>query len=99
MLNNSILEKRQEGTDRSIEIWYRPAFDEPVKQLVKDFSRNAAMVFSEVWKRQLERSPDSKVLMLKGANTKPYERILNWINMCIDEGNDVKFPDVSQIRP
>lgn len=53
------------------------------------------MVFSEVWKKQLESG--SNALVIKGTNTEPYKRIINWINLCIDEGNDVKFPDVSPI--
>jgi hypothetical protein len=95
--NNSVLEKRQDGTDKSISIWYRPAFDKALVEIVGSFSRSAAMVFSEVWRKQLESG--SNVLVIEGTNTEPYKRIVNWINMCIDEGNDVKFPDVSPVRP
>lgn len=25
----------------------------------------------------------------------PYKRLLDWINLCVDQGNDIKFPEVS----
>ncbi|ROW07243.1 hypothetical protein VMCG_03820 [Cytospora schulzeri] len=90
----AILEKRQDGTDRLISIWYRPSHNEPLAQLVTGFSRSAAMVFSVVWKKQLESG--SNVLVLKGSNMEPYKRILDWINICVDAGNDVKFPDIDE---
>lgn len=90
----AVLEKRQDGTDKSISIWYRPAFDKALVEVVGSFSRSAAMVFSEVWKKQLESG--CNVLVIEGTNTEPYKRIVNWINMCIDEGNDVKFPDIDE---
>lgn len=64
--------------------------------LVTAFSRSAAIVFSNVWKKQLESNPS--LLVLKGSNMEPYKRILDWINMCIEEGNDIRFPDVSRNR-
>lgn len=93
---NSILDQRTEGNDKLVPVWYRPAFDQPLKSLEKSVSRNAAMLFSEVWEKQLQSSPN--VLVLKGTNMEPYKLILGWINMCIEEGNDVKFPDVSLIK-
>lgn len=96
---NSILEKRQEGTDKSVSVWYRPAKNMPLHDLHGVVSLNAAMTFSEVWKKQLERSPDCKMVEVMGVNKKAYKRLLHWIDLCIDEGNDVKFPDVSRIRP
>lgn len=32
---------------------------------------------------------------IRDGYTAPMERILEWIELCIEEGNDVKFPDVS----
>lgn len=93
---NSILDQRTEGNDKLVPVWYRPAFDQPLKSLEKSVSRNAAMLFSEVWEKQLQSSPN--VLVLKGTNMEPYKLILDWVNMCIEEGNDVKFPDVSSIK-
>lgn len=51
------------------------------------------MTFSPVWKKELEANPSS--LVLRGPHLGVYKLILDWINLCIAEGNDVKFPDVS----
>ncbi|KUI72282.1 hypothetical protein VM1G_07742 [Cytospora mali] len=90
----AIVEKRDDGKDKLIQIWYRPAFNMPLVPLVTAFSRNAAMVFSEVWKKELESG--SSLLVLKGTNMEPYKLILDWINMCVEEGNDIKFPEIDE---
>ncbi|ROW15610.1 hypothetical protein VPNG_02204 [Cytospora leucostoma] len=91
---NAIQVERVDGNEKLVPVWYRPAFDQPLKSLEKSVSRNAAMLFSEVWEKQLQSSPN--VLVLKGTNMEPYKLILVWIDMCIEEGNDVKFPDINE---
>lgn len=57
------------------------------------FSRGAAVVFSEVWSKQLGVSTGA--LIIEDDYLEPYKRILEWINLCVEEGNDIKFPEVS----
>lgn len=56
------------------------------------FPRGAAAVFSEVWSKQLNGSAGA--LIIEDDYVEPYKRILEWINLCVDEGNDIKFPEV-----
>lgn len=57
------------------------------------FSRAALSIFSPVWKKKLDANPE--YLVVDGKHLEVYKMILDWIKLCIDEGNDVKFPDVS----
>lgn len=57
------------------------------------FSRTALATFSPVWKKKLDANPE--FLVLEGPYLHIYKLILDWIKLCIEEGNDVKFPDVS----
>lgn len=57
------------------------------------FSRTALATFSPVWKKKLDINPE--FLVLDGPYLGVYKLILDWIKLCIEEGNDVKFPDVS----
>lgn len=67
--------------------------------LNENFSGNAAMLFSEVWKKQLDKEQKNGgiygALILEDIDVESCKRILNWINLCVDEGNDIKFPEVS----
>lgn len=61
------------------------------------FSREAAVVFSENWRKQLDGSCAALIIDLESIGPgfkEPLKRILEWINMCVDEGNDIKFPEV-----
>lgn len=88
---------RLDDKEKFISIWKRAGKDEPLTLFVDKFPRNAAMVFSEVWKNQLEKqSGVSASLVIEDQYMEPYKRILDWINLCVDEGNDIKFPEVSQ---
>lgn len=91
---------RLDEKEKFISIWKRGGKNEPLTLFVDKFPRNAAMVFSEVWKNQLEKqSAGSTALVIEDVHMEPYKRILDWINLCVDEGNDIKFPEVSQPRP
>lgn len=57
------------------------------------FSRTALATFSPIWKKKLDANPE--FLVLDGPYLAIYKLILDWIKLCIDEGNDVKFPEVS----
>lgn len=59
------------------------------------FSRTALATFSPVWKKKLDANPE--FLVLDGPYLAFYKLILDWIKLCIEEGNDVKFPDVSSL--
>lgn len=67
--------------------------------VIENFSGNAAMLFSEVWKKKLDKGSKNggihDALILGDIDIKSCKRILTWINLCVDEGNDIKFPDVS----
>lgn len=64
---------------------------------MEKFPRDAATVFSTLWKKQIDQdgSKHAALILEDVVDTSPYERILDWINLCVDEGNDIKFPDVS----
>lgn len=57
------------------------------------------MVFSEVWKKEIERSGSAAHLIIEeiSGSMVPYDLILDWIELCIDEGNDIKFPEASAL--
>lgn len=57
------------------------------------FSRTALATFSPQWKKQLDLHPEYCVA--EGPYRGVFKLILDWIKLCIEEGNDVKFPDVS----
>lgn len=68
-----------------------------MQELQHKFSRGAASVFSEVWRDQLKGGGGAIVIHEKsrpGNYLEPYKRILAWIDLCVEEGNDIKFPEV-----
>ncbi|KAJ0108991.1 hypothetical protein J7T55_005539 [Diaporthe amygdali] len=87
-------EKHDNGEDKLIPIWQRAGPKEPLTLVIQGFSRSALMTFSPVWKKELEANPSS--LVLRGPHLGVYKLILDWINLCIAEGNDVKFPDIEE---
>lgn len=85
-------EDRRNETEKFISIWHREEKHDPLRELMPKFPRKAAIAFSEVWRKQLDNG--ASVLIIEDCDMAPYKRILDWINLCIDEGNDVKFPEV-----
>lgn len=104
---NSLQTDRQNEKEKFISIWVRGPSTRngkpgPLIELIPKFPRGAAKVFSEVWKKQLEGSGSSLIIessYVHGVYTDPLKRILEWIELCIEEGNDVKFPEVSTNAP
>lgn len=90
---NRLRDKHQSGEDKLIPIWQRTGPGEPLTPFVDAFSRTALATFSPLWKKKLDSNPES--LVLEGPYLSVYKLILDWIKLCIEEGNDVKFPDVS----
>lgn len=90
-------EDRLEEKEKFISIWTRKGKNQPLIPFKTKFPRDAAMVFSALWKKQIDRdgSKHTALILDSVVDTAPYERILDWINLCVDEGNDIKFPDVS----
>ncbi|KAK7698008.1 hypothetical protein SLS64_012997 [Diaporthe eres] len=84
-------DKHQSGEDKLIPIWQKTGFKEPLNPFVAAFSRTALATFSPVWKKKLDINPE--FLVLDGPYLGVYKLILDWIKLCIEEGNDVKFPD------
>ncbi|KAJ4414805.1 hypothetical protein N0V82_007720 [Gnomoniopsis sp. IMI 355080] len=85
---------RNEGDkEKFISIWQRAGKNKPLLEFMPKFSRGAVIVFSEVWKKQLGGS--GAALIIEDDYLEPYKRILEWIELCVDEGNDVKFPELS----
>lgn len=60
------------------------------------FSRTALATFSPVWKKKLDANPE--FLVLDGRYLNVYKLLLDWIKLCIEEGNDVKFPDIEELE-
>ncbi|KAI3393733.1 hypothetical protein diail_3779 [Diaporthe ilicicola] len=89
-------DKSQLGEDKLIPIWQQAGPKEPLTLLVDGFSRAALTIFSPFWKKALEANPAS--LVLHGPYLGAYKLILNWINLCIKEGNDVKFPEIEELE-
>lgn len=85
-------EDRLNETEKFISVWYRAGKHAPLVEMRSKFPRKAAMAFSEVWRKQLEGG--AGVVIIDDVDKEPYNRILDWIEICIDEGNDVKFPEV-----
>lgn len=86
-------DKHLVGDDKQIPIWQRADHKAPLTPFVDAFSRAALAMFSPVWKKKLDANPE--YLVVDGQYLSVYKLILDWIKLCIDEGNDVKFPDVS----
>lgn len=90
---------RLEEKEKYISIWARDDKNGPQTLLMEAFSCNAAMLFSEVWNKQLNKNRENGggygALFLEGIDINSCKRILDWINLCVDEGNDVKFPEAS----
>lgn len=93
---NRLRDKHQSGEDKLIPIWQKTGRKDPLTPFVDAFSRTALATFSPVWKKKLDTNPE--FLVLDGPYLGVYKLILDWIKLCIDEGNDVKFPDVSSPR-
>lgn len=91
--HHRLRDKHHSGEDKLIPIWQKAGFKEPLTLFVDAFSRTALATFSPVWKKKLDVNPE--FLVLDGPYLGVYKLILDWIKLCIDEGNDVKFPDVS----
>lgn len=91
--HNRLRDKHQSGEDKLIPIWQKAGLKQPLTPFVDAFSRTALATFSPIWKKKLDANPE--FLVLDGPYLGTYKLILDWIKLCIDEGNDVKFPDVS----
>ncbi|KAG8163014.1 hypothetical protein KVR01_007492 [Diaporthe batatas] len=89
-------DKHQIGEDKMIPIWQRADHKAPLTPFVEAFSRAALAIFSPVWKKKLEANPE--YLVIDGKHLDVYMLILDWIKLCIDEGNDVKFPDIEEFE-
>ncbi|KAF3762991.1 hypothetical protein M406DRAFT_331564 [Cryphonectria parasitica EP155] len=94
IVNAPLKTDRENGEEKFISIWQRSGKNEPLQSFVDKFPRNAAMAFSEVWKRELENEGSFAALVIDDENLDPYKRLLDWINQCVDEGNDIKFPEI-----
>lgn len=89
---------RQDGSEKFISIWIRLNKNAGLVEFVPKFPRAAAAVFSEVWKKALDGSGGA--LIVEGnLDREALKRILDWINLCVDEGNDIKFPEVRPSQP
>ncbi|CAN8105171.1 unnamed protein product [Discula destructiva] len=89
--------ERLEGKEKFISIYARDAKTGALIEFKSKFSRSAAAVFSAVWKKQLEGAGGAIIIdgkIIDGDYLEPAEHILDWINLCVDEGNDVKFPEI-----
>lgn len=91
--HNRLRDKHLTGDDKLIPIWQRADHKAPLTPFVDAFSRTALATFSPVWKKKLDANPE--FLVVDGKHLSVYKLILDWIKLCIEEGNDVKFPDVS----
>lgn len=80
-------------------IFKRTGKGRPLEVYREKFPRKGLTVFSERWKKEIEREGNAGLLIIEEAsgNMLPYDLILNWIDLCIDEGNDIKFPEVNAI--
>lgn len=87
-----IATKKGEGKDKTITIYYRPTQGHGLLPFLHKFSRTAATVFSKTMENQLGESGTYAVI--EGTNLKAYKQIFDWINMCVNVGNDEKFPEV-----
>lgn len=98
--HNRLKTDRLEGKEKFISIWTHAGKGQPLKMVLDNFPVGAAMAFSEVWKTQLEKDAkngnSNAALYIDGVDIDVCKRILAWINLCIDEGNDIKFPEVSE---
>ncbi|KKY36242.1 hypothetical protein UCDDA912_g03786 [Diaporthe ampelina] len=87
-------DKHQSGEDKLIPIWKKAGPNEPHTSFVDAFSRTALATFSPQWKKQLDLHPEYCVA--EGPYRGVFKLILDWIKLCIEEGNDVKFPDIEE---
>lgn len=90
---------RLDGTEKFVTIFKRTGKGRPLEVYRDRFPRKALTVFSEVWKKELDREGNAGLLVIEemSGNMLPYDLILNWMELCIEEGNDIKFPEVSAV--
>lgn len=99
-LSHRLKEDRLDGKEKFVTIFKRTGKNRPLEVYREKFSRKALAVFSESFKKQLDKSGAALLVISEaGGNMLPYDLILNWIDLCIDEGNDIKFPEVSAAVP
>ncbi|POS73242.1 hypothetical protein DHEL01_v208368 [Diaporthe helianthi] len=91
-----IRDKHLVGDDKLIPVWQRADRSAPLTPFVDAFSRAALATFSPVWKKKLDANPE--FLVVDGKHLGVYKLVLDWIKLCIDEGNDIKFPDIEEIE-
>ncbi|KAL1859052.1 hypothetical protein Daus18300_009690 [Diaporthe australafricana] len=82
------------GEDKQIPIWQKAGPGQPHTPFIDGFSRDALMTFSPCWKSELEAAP--AFLTVQGPYLNAYKLLLNWIKLCVEEGNDIKFPDIDE---
>lgn len=97
MLSHRLQTERLDGVEKFVTIFKRTGKGRALEVYRTKFPRKALAVFSEVWKKEIDREGNAGLLIIEDAsgNMLPYDLILNWIDLCIDEGNDIKFPEVS----
>ncbi|PSR92309.1 hypothetical protein BD289DRAFT_481063 [Coniella lustricola] len=88
-----LLEDRQSDEEKFVSVWHRAGRNKPLQLVLDKFPRNAAMTFSPVWKKQLEDGASSAVLVIEDEYLAPYKLLFKWINECVENGNDIKFPE------
>ncbi|KAJ4387816.1 hypothetical protein N0V93_008419 [Gnomoniopsis smithogilvyi] len=84
---------REDEKEKFISVWQRAGKNQPLIEFMPKFSRGAAAVFSDVWNKQL--AGNAGALIIEDDYVEPYKRILEWIDLCVEEGNDVKFPEIA----
>lgn len=91
--------ERYDGVEKFVTIFKRTGKGRALEVYRENFPRKALTVFSEVWKKEIDREGNTALLIIDDAsgNMLPYNLILNWIELCIQEGNDIKFPEVSTV--
>lgn len=89
--------ERLDGVEKFVTIFKRTGKGRPLEVYREKFPRKGLAVFSERWKKEIDREGNAGLLIIEEAsgNMLPYDLILDWINLCIDEGNDIKFLEVS----